>query len=183
MHRLVEAGSTPARVFRAAALSNAQALGLASEIGTVQVGKRANLSLPRENPAETIEGYDGIVKGILRGRVLDREDLAATRTAPRIGKYEPSTEFTLLGAAYIGTMRAFISGVGDGEEEASGNSSVVERGHEEFKDSGESEALGASGGEEAASDARRGGTESHETWRKFSLNQSETAVDGNRLDR
>ena len=86
MHGLVKAGLTPAQIFRAATLSNAQALGLASEIGTVQVGKRANLLLLRENPAETIEAYDGIVKVILRGRVLEREELAVTRTAPRIGK-------------------------------------------------------------------------------------------------
>jgi imidazolonepropionase-like amidohydrolase len=77
MHRLCEAGLTPAQVFRAATLSNAQALGLDRQIGTVQVGKRANLLLSRENPAETIEAYDGILKVILRGRVLDRKELAA----------------------------------------------------------------------------------------------------------
>jgi imidazolonepropionase-like amidohydrolase len=77
MHRLVEAGLTPAQVFRAATLSNAEALGLARDTGTVQVGKRANLLLLRDNPAETVEAYDGIVKVILRGRVLDRTDLAA----------------------------------------------------------------------------------------------------------
>jgi imidazolonepropionase-like amidohydrolase len=48
-------------------------------MGTVQVGKRANLLLPRENPAETIEAYDEIVKVILRGVVLDRRELAASR--------------------------------------------------------------------------------------------------------
>jgi imidazolonepropionase-like amidohydrolase len=79
MHRLVEAGVTPARVFRAATISNAEALGLQREIGTVQVGKRANLLLLRKNPAETIEAYDGIVKVILRGRVLERKELAANR--------------------------------------------------------------------------------------------------------
>jgi imidazolonepropionase-like amidohydrolase len=79
MHRLVEAGLTPAQILRAATLSNAKALWLAREIGTVQVGKRANLFLLRENPAEAIEAYDGIVKVILRGRVLDREDLAANK--------------------------------------------------------------------------------------------------------
>jgi imidazolonepropionase-like amidohydrolase len=35
MHRLVEAGLTPSQVFRAATLSNAQALGLEGQIGTV----------------------------------------------------------------------------------------------------------------------------------------------------
>ena len=77
---------TPAQVFRAATLSNAEALGLARDIGTVQVGKRANLLLLRENPAETIEAYDKVVKVILHGRVLNREQLAATRTAPPLGK-------------------------------------------------------------------------------------------------
>ena len=86
IRRLIDAGLTPAQVFRAATLSNAQALGIAREIGTVQVGKRANLLLLRENPAETTEAYDKIVKVILHGRALNREELAATRAAPPIGK-------------------------------------------------------------------------------------------------
>jgi imidazolonepropionase-like amidohydrolase len=81
MHRLIEAGLTPAQIFRAATEANAQALRLEKEIGTVQVGKRANLLLLRENPAETIEAYDEIAKVILRGRVLDRKELAADRGA------------------------------------------------------------------------------------------------------
>lgn len=79
MHHLVEAGMTPAQVFRASTLSNAEALGLEKDIGTVQVGKRANLLLLRENPAQTLGAYDGIVKVILRGRVLERWELAANR--------------------------------------------------------------------------------------------------------
>jgi hypothetical protein len=72
-------------------------------------------------------------------------------------------------------MRAFLLRSDDGEEEA-GSASVVEERCEELKGSGESEALGTSGGEETASDTWRSRTESHEAWRKFSLNQSETAV-------
>jgi imidazolonepropionase-like amidohydrolase len=79
MRRLIDAGMTPAQIFRAATLANAQALGLSREIGTVRVGKRANLLLLRENPAQTIEAYDGIVKVILHGRVLDRAGLGANR--------------------------------------------------------------------------------------------------------
>lgn len=81
MHRLIEAGLTPAEVFRAATLANAEALGLSHEIGTVQVGKRANLLLLREDPTRSIQAYDGIVKVILRGRVLDRSALAANSSA------------------------------------------------------------------------------------------------------
>jgi imidazolonepropionase-like amidohydrolase len=78
MNRLVEAGLTPAQVFRAATLANAQALGLESEIGTVQVGKRANLLLLRSDPTRSIHAYDQMVKIILDGRVLDRSALAAS---------------------------------------------------------------------------------------------------------
>lgn len=81
MHRLVEAGLTPAQVFRAATLTNAEALGLSGEIGTVQPGKRANLLLLREDPTQTIQAYDEIVKVVLHGKVLDRMDLAANRAA------------------------------------------------------------------------------------------------------
>jgi imidazolonepropionase-like amidohydrolase len=79
MQRLVEAGVTPAQVFRAATWSNAQAFNLDRDIGTVEVGKRANLLLLREDPTQTIQAYPGIVKVILGGRVLDPADLVANR--------------------------------------------------------------------------------------------------------
>jgi imidazolonepropionase-like amidohydrolase len=80
MQRLIDAGLTPAQLFRAATLSNAEALGLSRDIGTVEPGRRANLLLLREDPTQTIQAYDEIVKVILHGRVLDRAELAANRT-------------------------------------------------------------------------------------------------------
>jgi imidazolonepropionase-like amidohydrolase len=79
MHRLVDAGETPAQIFKSATLTNAQALHLDREIGTVQVGKRANLLLLRQHPTQTIDAYAGIVKVILNGRVLDPSELEANR--------------------------------------------------------------------------------------------------------
>jgi imidazolonepropionase-like amidohydrolase len=81
MRRLIEAGLTPAQVFRAATLTNAEALGLSREIGTVQPGRRANLLLMREDPTQTILAYDEIVKVILHGQLLDRSELTATARA------------------------------------------------------------------------------------------------------
>ena len=78
MHRLAEAGMTPAQIFRAATVVNADALGLA-DIGTIAVGKRANLLLLRADPSQTIEAYDDIATIILRGRVIDRVALRADR--------------------------------------------------------------------------------------------------------
>jgi imidazolonepropionase-like amidohydrolase len=77
MHRLIDAGETPAQIFVSATLTNARALKLDREIGTVQVGKRANLLLLRQDPTQTIDAYAGIAKVILNGRVLDPADLAA----------------------------------------------------------------------------------------------------------
>jgi len=53
------------------------AVGLANEIGTVQPGKRANLLLTRQDPTQSIEAYDGVVKIILGGRVLERDEVMA----------------------------------------------------------------------------------------------------------
>jgi imidazolonepropionase-like amidohydrolase len=83
MQRLAAAGETPAQIFRSATLSNAQALKLDRDIGSVEVGKRANLLLLRQDPTQTIQAYGGIAKVILGGRILDPGDLAAGRAQPR----------------------------------------------------------------------------------------------------
>ena len=77
MHRLLEAGESPTQIFKSATLVNAQVLKLDRDIGTVQVGKRANLLLLRRDPMQTIDAYAGIVKVILNGRVLDPSELVA----------------------------------------------------------------------------------------------------------
>jgi hypothetical protein len=76
-------------------------------------------------------------------------------------------------------MRAFLLRSDAGEKEA-GSASVVEGRRENLKDSGESEAFGASGGEEAAADARCGGAEGDVTRRQVSIGQSEAAVGAGR---
>ncbi|MBV9565215.1 MAG: amidohydrolase family protein [Bradyrhizobium sp.] len=80
MQRLVAAGETPEQIFRSATLSNAQALKLDQDVGTVEVGKRANLLLLHQDPTQTIEAYAGIVKVLLGGRVLDPAELVANRS-------------------------------------------------------------------------------------------------------
>jgi imidazolonepropionase-like amidohydrolase len=80
MHRLIEVGETPAQIFKSATLTNAQTLKLDRDIGTVEVGKRANLLLLRQDPTQTIDAYAAIAKVILNGRVLDPSQLAADAT-------------------------------------------------------------------------------------------------------
>lgn len=45
----------------------------------MQAGRIANLLLLRKNPAETVVAYDEIVTVIMRGRIIDRAELAANR--------------------------------------------------------------------------------------------------------
>jgi hypothetical protein len=52
---------------------------LSADVGTVQVGKRANLLLLHADPSKTVDAYDRIEKIILRGQVLDPHELAANR--------------------------------------------------------------------------------------------------------
>jgi len=80
MQSLAASGVSPSQIFRAATLDNARALKLDKDIGTVQVGKRANLLLLREDPTQTIQAYSHIDKVILGGRLLDPTELAANRS-------------------------------------------------------------------------------------------------------
>jgi len=75
MHNLKAAGLSPAQIFRMATIVNARALHLDAEVGTVQVGKRANLLLLREDPTRSIEAYADIDRIILGGRLIDPAEL------------------------------------------------------------------------------------------------------------
>lgn len=55
MELLREAGFHPLEVIRAATLAGAEALGRASEIGSIEPGKRADLVVVAENPLENLK--------------------------------------------------------------------------------------------------------------------------------
>ncbi|MEQ9586453.1 MAG: amidohydrolase family protein [Parvibaculaceae bacterium] len=82
MRNWAQAGVTLESVFEAATLNNAEMFGLADELGSVQIGKRANLLLMSQNPLDSIAAYDSIDMILLNGVVLDRSMLTA-------GGYDP----------------------------------------------------------------------------------------------
>ncbi|KXI26746.1 amidohydrolase family protein [Paraglaciecola hydrolytica] len=65
-------------IFSAATIDNARAFGLQNEIGSVEVGKKANLLLSQANPLKNLDAYNKITTVILNGKVLPRETLSAT---------------------------------------------------------------------------------------------------------
>jgi imidazolonepropionase-like amidohydrolase len=77
MQRLAASGMSLQQVFDAATLSNAKAFRLEDEIGTLAVGKRANLVLLSHSPLESVEAYDQIEAVWIAGKRLDPASLEA----------------------------------------------------------------------------------------------------------
>jgi imidazolonepropionase-like amidohydrolase len=77
MQDWAEAGVPLPMIFRAATLENAKALGLSQEIGSIEIGKRADLLLLKENPLENISAYDSVQTIFLDGASIAREALDA----------------------------------------------------------------------------------------------------------
>jgi imidazolonepropionase-like amidohydrolase len=71
------AGVSLPQLFRAVTIGNAEFFGLADEIGTIEVGKRADLLLLKENPLENITAYDSIDYVVLGGTEIERGSLSA----------------------------------------------------------------------------------------------------------
>jgi len=72
-----DAGAPLSLILRASTLDNATALGLSRELGSIEVGKRADLLLLRDNPLANISAYDSIETIFLNGEPLAREALRA----------------------------------------------------------------------------------------------------------
>ncbi len=77
MQRWVDSGVTPAQIFHAATLSNANFFGLGDRIGSIEVGKRADMLILGSNPLRDVSAYDEIDIVILNGRTIPRKDLSA----------------------------------------------------------------------------------------------------------
>jgi imidazolonepropionase-like amidohydrolase len=75
MQDWAEAGASLPLILRAATLENAKALGLAQELGSIEVGKRADLLLLKQNPLDNISAYDSIDTIFLNGQPIARDSL------------------------------------------------------------------------------------------------------------
>ena len=69
-----DAGVPLSKILRAATIDNAATFGM-SDRGTIEVGKRADLLLLRENPLKTIAAYDKIETIFPNGEPLRRTSL------------------------------------------------------------------------------------------------------------
>ena len=77
MQDWADAGAPLFLILRAATLDNATALGLAHDLGSIEVGKRADLLLLKQDPLAHMSAYDSIETIFLNGQPIARETLRA----------------------------------------------------------------------------------------------------------
>jgi imidazolonepropionase-like amidohydrolase len=75
MQDWADAGAPLALILRAATLDNARAFGLSRDLGSIEVGKRADLLLLARNPLSSVSAYDSIELIFLNGAAIPRESL------------------------------------------------------------------------------------------------------------
>lgn len=72
---LVDAGISPGDVIRIATQNGARALGIANDVGTIEVGKRADLVVLGDDPGRDIAATRNVERVIRSGRVFRPEEL------------------------------------------------------------------------------------------------------------
>ena len=72
-----DSGAPLSLILRGATLDNAKAFGLSQELGSIEVGKRADLLLLKENPLASVSAYDSIETVFLNGEPIAPESLRA----------------------------------------------------------------------------------------------------------
>ena len=77
MQAWLKAGVSLEKRLQAATINNAKAFHLDKSVGSIEVGKKANLLLLNKNPLVTIAAYNSIETVFINGEAIAREDLAA----------------------------------------------------------------------------------------------------------
>jgi imidazolonepropionase-like amidohydrolase/Tol biopolymer transport system component len=81
---LAQGGMTPFQALRAATLSGAEYIGLDAELGSIQVGKLADLVVLAGNPLENIRSSESVLQVMVNGRLYDAATMNEVGNHPRV---------------------------------------------------------------------------------------------------
>jgi len=84
---LAQGGMSPLQAIRSATLNGAEQLGIAKELGSLEVGKLADLIVLSENPLNDIRTSDKIKYVMVNGRLFDAETMNEVGSNKSIGKF------------------------------------------------------------------------------------------------
>ncbi|HEX5181574.1 MAG TPA: amidohydrolase family protein [Allosphingosinicella sp.] len=113
MWSFVRGGWSPIEALRAATIMPATSLGYAKDVGSLEVGKLADLVILDADPTVDIRNSDKIRDVMLGGRLYDAATLNEVATGNR--KRQPYWWETADGAAYAGATTAADASVTDGD--------------------------------------------------------------------
>jgi imidazolonepropionase-like amidohydrolase len=77
---LVEAGLTPLQALQAASRDAAQAMGVSEDVGTIELGKGADMVLLDADPLKSISNTRKINAVVLHGRLFSKNELSTMRS-------------------------------------------------------------------------------------------------------
>ncbi len=80
---LVQGGMAPLQALRAATLNGAEYIGMAKELGSLEIGKLADLIVMDKNPLENIQHTEAVLMVMKNGRLYDAETMNETGNHPR----------------------------------------------------------------------------------------------------
>jgi cytosine/adenosine deaminase-related metal-dependent hydrolase len=93
MERLREAGFSPLEVIHSATMQGARQIGIANDVGSVQVGKKPDLVVTRENPPRLSRAAPSTPERAVRSRCRDRFVASSgTRFCDALGIARPHCE-------------------------------------------------------------------------------------------
>ena len=77
MQSLVKLGINLEEIFIASTIRNARAFNLDKKIGSISPSKVANLLILNQNPLNNINAYNAIEQIIIKGKLIERNELIA----------------------------------------------------------------------------------------------------------
>ena len=113
---LAQGGMTPLQAIRCATMNGASYLGMDKEIGSLEVGKLADLIVLNQNPLDDIRNSDNIKYVMVNGRLYDSDSMneIGNREKPRL-RFWWQLNRGEMSTIPVGNTETYLFGVHDGD--------------------------------------------------------------------